>query len=402
MSDRKAFEILAWICVVIGVNQLGFGMIVPALPLYASSFGVSQAAIGMAIAVYGLGRLMFDLPMGQLTDRFGRRTIMLVGTIITAVGSMLCGLAGDYTQLIIFRFVGGIGAATVLTGAQVMLADISTRRNRGRVMSIYQGVFLFAVGFGPTPGGFVAEAFGLRMPFFAFAVLGLLAGLVALTRLPETRGANARAQAAALDNVGAAHSLLTSTGFVLVCLVSFVQFFARTGAIFSVVPVDGHDRLGLSPSQIGMALTVGNMLNFAVIWVSGWLVDRYGRKLVIVPSTIVSGLAFVAFVFAGGYWGYILGAALWGIGGGIGGAAPAAYAADLAPRGANGITMGIYRTIADAGYVVGPTLLGLIADGAGASQALALTAGLFVVSGALFGLLAPETHLRRGAKTGAT
>ena len=111
----------------------------------------------MAISVYGLGRLLFDLPMGSLTDRLGRRTIIIAGTLITAVGSLLCGMATDFGQLILFRFVGGIGAATVLTGAQVMLADISTRENRGRIMSIYQGAFLFAVGFGPTPGGFLAD-----------------------------------------------------------------------------------------------------------------------------------------------------------------------------------------------------------------------------------------------------
>src|SRR5450756_505695 len=150
--DRKTVSILFWLCLVVGVNQLGFGLIVPIVPLFAASFGVAQTAIGLAISVYGLGRLLFDLPMGRLTDRLGRRTIIIAGTIITAVGSLLCGLSTDFAQLIVFRFIGGIGAATVLTGAQVMLADISTRENRGRIMSIYQGAFLFAVGFGPTPG----------------------------------------------------------------------------------------------------------------------------------------------------------------------------------------------------------------------------------------------------------
>ena len=398
------YVVLAWICLVVGVNQLGFGIIVPVLPLYASSFGVTQTAIGMAIAVYGLGRLLFDLPMGRLTDRFGRRTILLVGTLITAVGSLLCGLAGDFGQLILFRFVAGVGAATVLTGAQVMLADISSRENRGRVMSIYQGAFLFAVGFGPTPGGFIADLLGYRAPFFTFAVLGLVAGLIAFAALPETRGLGGGSSNldASPSTSSAVHQLLTSTGFILICLVSFAQFFARTGAIFSVVPVVGYDRIGLSPSQIGVAITLGNMLNFTVIWISGILVDRYGRKAVIVPSTVVSATAFVAFAVADSYGLFTLGALLWGIGGGIGGAAPAAYAADLAPAGANGITMGIYRTVADAGYVVGPALLGLVADQMGAPQALTLTALVFLVAATLFAAFAPETAGGRRAKTAAT
>ena len=349
--DRQTVSILFWLCLVVGVNQLGFGIIVPVVPLFASSFGVAQAAIGMAISVYGLGRLLFDLPMGSLTDRFGRRSIIIAGTLITAVGSLLCGVATDFGQLILFRFVGGIGAATVLTGAQVMLADISTRENRGRIMSIYQGAFLFAVGFGPTPGGFLADLLGFRAPFVVFAVLALAAGVIAVGRIPETRGlGSARVTAGEAPTTGATlRALLTGPAFMLVCLVSFVQFFARTGAVFSVVPVVGANSLGLTSSQIGLALTFGNLLNFAVIWVSGILIDRFGGKAVIVPSTIVAGLAFVAFASATTYPTYILGALLWGFGGGIGGAAPAAYAADLAPAGANGITMGIYRTVADAG-----------------------------------------------------
>ncbi len=396
--DSRTAGILAWLCLVVGVNQLGFGIIVPVVPLYASTFGVTQAAIGLAISIYGLGRLLFDLPMGQLAESFGRRTVLLAGTLITAVGSLLCGVAGDFGQLIAFRFVAGVGAATVLTGAQVMLADISTRENRGKVMSIYQGCFLFALGFGPTPGGFIAEALGFRAPFFAFAVLGLAAGLIALTRLPETRKLGGRLGGRASDAPAASATLrrlFAGSGFPLICVVSFVQFFARTGAIFSVVPIAGHDRLGLTPSQIGLAITIANMLNFLVIWISGYLVDRYGRKAVIVPSTIVSGSAFVAFALADSYSLFILGAVLWGIGGGIGGAAPAAYAADLAPPGANGITMGVYRTVADAGYVVGPALLGVIADQAGAPQALMVTSGLFAVAAILFGAFAPETLVRR-------
>jgi multidrug resistance protein len=400
--DRQTVSILAWLCLVVGVNQLGFGIIVPVVPLFASSFGVAQAAIGLAISVYGLGRLLFDLPMGSLTDRLGRRSIIIAGTLITALGSLLCGLATDFGQLIAFRFIGGIGAATVLTGAQVMLADISTRENRGRIMSIYQGAFLFAVGFGPTPGGFLADLLGFRAPFLVFAVLALFAGVIAVSRVPETRGlANANRMDGSRPETGSTlRALLVGPAFTLVCLVSFVQFFARTGAVFSVVPIAGHDRLGLLPSQIGMALTLGNFLNFAVIWISGILVDRFGRKAVIVPSTVIAGLAFIAFASADSYLMFIFGALLWGLGGGIGGAAPAAYAADLAPPGANGVTMGIYRTVADAGYVVGPTLLGVIADAAGANLALEFTAALFLVAAVAFGAFAPETSLRR--KSAAT
>ena len=83
-------RILVWMCVLIGINQLGFGSVVPVLPLYARSFGVSQAAIGLSIAVYGLARFLVAVPVGQLSDRLGRRPAFALGGLVTAAGNLLC------------------------------------------------------------------------------------------------------------------------------------------------------------------------------------------------------------------------------------------------------------------------------------------------------------------------
>src|SRR5439155_18445973 len=142
----------------------------------------------LVVAVYGLGRFLFSVPVGQAADRFGRKRTIFVGTLVTCLGSLLCGLAGDFTQLLIFRFISGIGATSVITGTQIVVADVATRENRGRMMSTYQGFFSFAVGLGPSIGGVVALVSGPRAPFFVFAVLTLLAGGIALSQLPETLG----------------------------------------------------------------------------------------------------------------------------------------------------------------------------------------------------------------------
>src|SRR5918912_914445 len=145
-----------WVCLVIAVNQLGFGIIVPVTPIYARPFGVSEAAIGLVVAIYGLGRFLFSVPVGQAADRFGRKRTIFAGTLLTCLGSLLCGLAGDFTQLLLFRFIAGIGSTTVITGTQIVVADVASRENRGRMMSTYQGFFSFAVGVGPSIGGLVA------------------------------------------------------------------------------------------------------------------------------------------------------------------------------------------------------------------------------------------------------
>ena len=174
-------------CVLIAVNQLGFGAIMPVLALYARSFGVLNSAIGVAIAIYGLARFLIAVPTGQLADRFGRRTTLALGGLVTAVGNLLCAYAPTYTAFVAARFVAGAGAALVLIAGQIVLADITTPAKRGRTMAIYQGVFMFAVGVGPLPGGLLAERFGLRAPFLVYAVAGTITTLrpKRSTRMPE-------------------------------------------------------------------------------------------------------------------------------------------------------------------------------------------------------------------------
>src|SRR5262245_20568685 len=187
VSPAGRDRILIWMCAMIAINQLGFGAVMPVLALFARSFGVSQSAIGLAIAIYGLARFLVAVPVGQLTDRIGRRGALALGGLVTALGNLLCAWAPTYAAFAGARFVAGAGAALVLTSGSIILADITTPADRGRTMAIYQGVFLFAVGVGPFPGGVLAERFGLEAPFLVYAVAGALAAALAWLMVPETK-----------------------------------------------------------------------------------------------------------------------------------------------------------------------------------------------------------------------
>lgn len=396
ISSLRTHRVFLTLCLLILVNQLGFGLITPVLPLYADSFGLGPSMIGVVIGVYGLARFAVNLPAGRLAERIGRRPVLIGGTIITAVSAALMATAQNLPQLLLYRVLGGAGAATVLVAGQIMVTDLSTPSNRARLSSVYQGFFLIGVGLGPLPGGVLADALGLRVPFIVYSLCAGLACLWATLTLAETWPATA-AVVRPLEEPApgaAVRSIVFSVGFVLVSAVTFVQFFARTGALFNVVPLMGRERLGLSPAQIGLALTLVNVLNIATLYHSGALSDRFGRKPVIWPSTVISGLSLLAFAWSGGYLAFIGSALLWGLASGISGPSPGAYIADLAPAAQRGRLIGIYRTCADAGYVVGPLLLGWLVGVAGFSAPLVLTAALFVLSGMLFALLAPETHPR--------
>ena len=107
-------RILVWMCVLIAVNQLGFGGIVPVLALYSRSFAVSQSAIGVAIAVYGLARFLVAMPAGRLADGMGRRPALALGGLVTTAGNLLCAYAPTFAVLVGGRFVAGAGAALIL------------------------------------------------------------------------------------------------------------------------------------------------------------------------------------------------------------------------------------------------------------------------------------------------
>jgi MFS transporter, DHA1 family, multidrug resistance protein len=382
--------------VLVAINQLGFGAIVAVLALYASSFGVGQSAIGVAIAVYGLARFLVAVPAGQLADRAGRRGVLALGGLVTAAGNLLCAYAPTYALFIGGRFVAGAGASLVLIGGTIVLADITTPANRGRTMAIYQGVFLFAVGVGPVPGGLLAERFGLAAPFLVYTIAGAAAAVVAWLAIPETRAGHASGAAIAaaeLPAFGTQLRLLTGRiGFVLATLVSFMGAVARTGALFNVIPVLARDRLGLSADRIGVGLAVASLVGLALIYPSGVLVDRFGRKLLIVPATLMSAASMLVFIVAPSYGWFLTACVVWSLATGVSGAAPAAYAADVAPPGMNAAAMSAFRMLSDAGYVLGPIALGLVADLFGADVALATAAVLLAAAAFLFARYAPETR----------
>lgn len=398
IGTLRANQILVWICLITLVNQLGFGMVIPVLPLFVQTFGGTAGAVGAAVALYGLGRLLFDLPMGQLTERLGRRQVLVVGEAITVTGTLLCALAPTYGVLLVGRFVGGVGGATVLTVGQIMVADISKRENRGRMMGVYMSFFQFAVGIGPVIGGFVATVLGPRAPFFAFAAFAAVAGFIGLTRLIETRGLG-QSVGPPNSSRGIYRELLGNPAFLFAGAINFAATAARTGGIFTIVPAIAYSVSHLPAAEVGLAITAANLLNLGTASVAGALADRYGRKATIVPGGLLVAVAFGLFAVQTSYAVFVLSALLWGLGASLGNTSASAYAADLAPAGANGPTMGVYRTLGDVGYVVGPLAVGFLADRVSPSGALFAISGLFILIVLPFARFATETRRPVRART---
>jgi MFS transporter, DHA1 family, multidrug resistance protein len=249
------------------------------------------------------------------------------------------------------------------------------------------------VGIGPFPGGLLAEHWGLAAPFAAYGVASLLAAVVAWLAVRETRDLWRRATATVSRPPFARQFrlLLGKLGFVLVSLISLMNAVVRTGGLFAIVPMLATALLGLSVGAIGFALMLGSICGLVAAYPAGWVADRYGRKVVIVPATVLTGTSMFLFCLAPNYGWFIAASIVWGVASSVGGAAPATYAADSAPPGMNAAAMSTFRMTADAGYVIGPLALGFIADVYSPIVSLAVAAVLLLLAGAAFALLAPET-----------
>ena len=386
------------------ISMIGISLVSPIMPIYAQSFGVSAAWVGGLVTAFGVARILVNVPAGSLGERIGRRPLLVGGLLITSLAALLSGLAAEFWQLLAFRFLQGVGSAAQTTTAMITLADISSDSDRGRNMSLHQGSLLLGASVGPAIGGFVAGLYGYRAPFFAYAAMAFLAALWAYILVPETKGRTAArphgrrsldAAARPATSGGVLRDLLLNVNFLLISLVTLTIFFTRSGSRSTVLPLLGYNQLGLSEGQLGFSFTLIALFNFATISASGLLCDRYGRKAVIVPASILSGVALFLFTLSRTYGFFLFSGAVLGVATGLAGPAPAAYVADIATPGRYGLTMGLYRTFGDVGVSVGPVLLGWIVDHFGYNQALLVNAAIFIVAGGLFGLVAKETAGRR-------
>ena len=364
------------------------GAMAPMLSLYAGSFGVTELAIGMVITVFGIGRLVADLPAGLLAEKQGRRRWLCIGPLIAGLASIGAALTQDFSVLVGLRFVQGIGSGIYMTVAAIVCADISTPRTRGRVMALYQAAVLTGSGIGPAIGGLSAEWGGPQLTFWISAAIALTTAAYVVAWMPETQRPAAHSDASSTAPSESAHGMATLMAVVaalplfMLLFVNFGIFFSRSAGQWTVLPLLGSDRFGLGAGQIGLVLALSSFINLLVLPWAGTLGDRFGNVSVIVCSSALTAVALMVVATAPNLAMFWVGAVLVGIAGSFVAPAIAAYAAQHAPCGQFGPTMGALRFGGDLGFVCGPVLLGGAIDLLHVSHGGALAINAAIVGGA--------------------
>ncbi len=368
---------------------VGFGVVVPAIPVFAREFGVGRTAAGAVISAFAFMRLVSALASGRLVNRIGERVVLATGIGIVAVSSAVAGLSQSYWQFLLLRGIGGVGSAMFTVSAISLLLRVVEADQRGRATSLWQSGFLFGAIAGPAIGGPLTEI-SLRAPFFVYA--GTLAvaggiGMLFLTHTPlhdlET-GANPPAQTSLRD-------ALRVSGYRAALVSSLGNGWVLFGVRSSLIPlfVTDKDGIGATATWIGVGLFVSAATQGASLLVVGSFTDRVGRRPGMIAGGAIATTAVLGLAVSDSLVVYVVAMAVLGVGSSFLGVAPSAAVGDVV-SGRGGTVVAAFQMAADLGAVVGPLVAGLLADSYSYAAAFSATAGV-VALGFLAALLSTET-----------
>jgi MFS family permease len=396
------------ICAAAFVLSLGIGLTSPVVSLYAQSLGVSTSLVGLYITIFALGRILVTIPAGRAADRWGRRGLLGIGPVIIAAAALGQAMVQSYLPLLAFRLVHGIGSALAMSAIYLSVADLTTPAERGRITGLFHTAILGGLTIGPAIGGVVADAFGLTGPFYGTVLVSLITGPVlwlslpehpSLAALAETGDAEAGPGPASASQTAkparVADRLWADPNFVLVALAGFIIFVARAGARDTILPLLGHDELGLGAPQLGVVFTAMAAMNLVAVPIAGQVADRAGRKPAIFIGLLVIAGSNLLLGVTQNYVGFVLGSLLMGFGKGFSEPASMVYMTDISPAGKYGTSYGLFLTLRDVGLLAGPVILGRIADLSNLHLPLLVNAGVTLAVSLLFVGLARETLRRR-------
>lgn len=282
------------------VDLIGFGIVLPLLPLWALRFDATPLQIGGITAAYAVMQVLFSPVWGRLSDRVGRRPVILASLAGSAVAALLVGLAGSLVVLLLARVLQGIAGASY-AAAQAYVADITTREERARGMGLIGAAFGIGFVLGPAIGA-LFSGIDQRLPFFVAAALAAANLLLAYRRLPESRPARARSSRPHPGHLAVLRRSLGRRDLAPLVVLSFVGTFAFVG-MESTFALLGERRFGYGPVEIGLLFTfIGVATALAQVRVVGWLSARLGEARALMAGLVGTALGLLGLAAAETVW----------------------------------------------------------------------------------------------------
>jgi predicted MFS family arabinose efflux permease len=340
---------LAILFVIVFIDLLGFGMVIPVMSLYAKKLGASEADTGWLSTGYSAMQFVFAPIWGRLSDRVGRRPVLLVSIAMTAVAFLIYGLAGSFSILLASRLFAGIATANIGI-AQAYVADVTPPEGRARGMGVIGAAFGLGFVLGPAVSGFLAHT-SLALPGFVAAALAAANGVAAYFILPEPQH---RMAAPDRGRIAALRDELAKPGIrrLLICYFLVIGAFSAMEATYAFLI---EDLYRLSDAAVPWVFTyIGVLVTIVQGGLVGPLTKRFGEKTLLVGGIVLQGIALLSLPFAGGLPGLLIATAPLAIGSGLTSPALSALISRASREDDQGGTLGIGQSAAALGRILGP------------------------------------------------
>ncbi len=363
------------------IDLIGFGVVLPILPLYATQYGASAVQIGLLTASYAFAQFIFAPILGRLSDRVGRRPVILIALAGTIVAATTMGLANALWILFVARTLDGISGASYAVG-QAYVADLVAPEERAHAMGMIGAAFGIGLVIGPGIGALASLA-SPRLPFFITAAIAAANLAWAYRRLPESRPANAKAQPGRLEVVTKALRNPEVAPFVWVSLIGTLAFVGMesTFALF------GAHRLGFGLAQTGLLFAYIGVLSSVVQgWLVRKLVPRFGEGPVLRAGLVITAIGLAAIAPCHEVWQLLLASIPLALGSGLVFPTLTAIVSRRTSADEQGGVLGVLASTNGLARVIGPVAATATFQHVGVWAPYVIGAGLFAACLAVMGL----------------
>lgn len=357
---------------------LGFGVIVPVLPLFAGTFQANDFMVGVVVSAFAAVRLATSPFSNQVMTRLGARTTLGVGLLLVAVSSALMGIARSYWWLLGWRAVGGVGSALFTVSSMTVLLAVVPGTMRGRATGFYQSGFLIGSMAGPAVGGLLA-GISLKAPFEFYAVTLLIAGVLGLTLLPRTLTGPDTPSEEAPQGIPM-RRVLRDSRYQAALVANFAQGWNSTGVRNALIPLVITAGLGLSATWTGTVFAIAAVVQTVAVIPVGRFVDTVGRRPAMLAGGLVMAASLMIVPLSGSIGLVIAVMCIYAVGAAAMSTAPAASVGDATGGVQGGTAVAVFSMCNDGGAIIGPLVAGAVSDAFGRTPAFAVGVAFLLVS----------------------
>jgi DHA1 family tetracycline resistance protein-like MFS transporter len=341
---------------VIVVDLIGFGIVVPILPFWSERFGANGLILGLLVASHAAMQFLFSPGWGRLSDRIGRRPVMLITIAGTALSLLFLGLADSLVQIFMARLLSGVFGSNISV-ATAYLTDVTDEADRTRWMGMIGASFAVGFTLGPPIGGLLSRA-GHGVPMLVAAGMAALNFVWAAIQLREPPRHAERPLASMTGRL----DVLRDPSIGRICFVYFLFSVAvsqlETTFAFLMAHRFGYDELGVGLVMLAMAIVIGGIQGGAM----KRLAARFHERRLIIAGLVLMTIAFLGVPFPGSVAILMIPLAIAAVGRGISQPPMMSLISQSADAASRGIVMGVFQSCASAARVVGPLVAGALYD----------------------------------------